>query len=267
VEVRGIELPHNPTGWLREIFPSIQGEGLYCGQAQTFVRFAGCNLACAYCDTPESREPNPSEVRVSGVRESGGRKVLTQNSKLITHNSQQHAIPNPVDIETIADICERLKQRVVSLTGGEPLMQADYLAALMAEIHKRGKQNYLETNGTLYEELSLVVKYADCIAMDIKLPSATGQPAQWNAHTKFLETALGTKVFVKAIVAANTPESEIAQCAELMASLSSRVPLVIQPVCGLEPSGEQLMRFQKIASSRLDDVRVIPQCHKALGLR
>ena len=36
---------------IKEIFTSIQGEGLYIGQKQIFVRFSRCNLSCAYCDT------------------------------------------------------------------------------------------------------------------------------------------------------------------------------------------------------------------------
>src|SRR3989339_608029 len=39
------------TGRINEIFSSIQGEGIYFGHKQVFVRFSGCNLACGYCDT------------------------------------------------------------------------------------------------------------------------------------------------------------------------------------------------------------------------
>ncbi|MBI2447469.1 MAG: 7-carboxy-7-deazaguanine synthase QueE, partial [Candidatus Omnitrophica bacterium] len=40
---------------ISEIFSSIQGEGLYLGKRQIFVRFYGCNMRCAYCDTMPSR--------------------------------------------------------------------------------------------------------------------------------------------------------------------------------------------------------------------
>src|ERR1700760_4825663 len=40
------------TAPLQEIFSSIQGEGVYVGKRQVFVRFAHCHLKCAYCDTP-----------------------------------------------------------------------------------------------------------------------------------------------------------------------------------------------------------------------
>ena len=36
---------------IKEIFPSVQGEGPFVGYKQLFIRFCGCNLACSYCDT------------------------------------------------------------------------------------------------------------------------------------------------------------------------------------------------------------------------
>src|SRR3989339_2270889 len=40
---------------ISEVFSSYQGEGIFVGQPQVFIRFCGCNLRCGYCDTPENQ--------------------------------------------------------------------------------------------------------------------------------------------------------------------------------------------------------------------
>ncbi|MBN1405468.1 MAG: 7-carboxy-7-deazaguanine synthase QueE, partial [Candidatus Omnitrophica bacterium] len=47
----------NNTANVLEIFSSIQGEGIYVGERQIFIRFAGCNLNCVYCDTKNNKKP------------------------------------------------------------------------------------------------------------------------------------------------------------------------------------------------------------------
>ena len=44
-------MPQPPTLKIKEIFASIQGEGLRCGEPTFFIRLAGCNLRCPWCDT------------------------------------------------------------------------------------------------------------------------------------------------------------------------------------------------------------------------
>ena len=56
-----------------EIFSSFQGEGLLIGERQIFVRFAGCNLNCNYCDT------NDSKSEKSGITT----EVSSQKRKLL----------------------------------------------------------------------------------------------------------------------------------------------------------------------------------------
>ena len=237
-------------GWIYEIFASIQGEGLYLGHRHTFVRFAGCNLTCAYCDTPESREPKPDRCRVEKVAQ----------SRRFDH------IPNPLAVDQIASFCRDLSSETVAVTGGEPLLQADFLALLIRTLRHEGFRTYLETNGTLHDALPSLVDCTDVIAMDVKLPSATGESEKWDAHARFLETASRTEVFVKAVVTCDTPEAEIVRCADMIAGVDEQVPLVIQPVSEPAVPGDLLIRLQQAASKRLRDVRVIPQCHKLLGL-
>jgi organic radical activating enzyme len=240
----------NGLGWICEIFASIQGEGIYCGQRQTFVRLAGCNLSCDYCDTANSRDQKPAAASI----------------ELGAGNQEFDELPNPVAVETVVAACMKLESKVIALTGGEPLVQADFLVRLMPDIKRAGLITYLETNGTLPQALDRVIGHTDITAMDIKLPSASGISGLLDAHEQFLKIAARKKVFVKAVVAPVTPDEEIYRCAELIASVDRKIPLVIQPVSGASFSAMSLIHMQEIALNALNDVRVIPQCHKMLDL-
>jgi 7-carboxy-7-deazaguanine synthase len=239
-------------GWVYEIFASIQGEGIYCGQRQTFVRLAGCNLACDYCDTAAARDPNPPTCQI----------------ELVPGSGEVTEIANPMTVEHVAGYCRDFERNVVTITGGEPLVQADFVELLLGELKTAGLLTHLETNGTLFRELAGVVRHIDVVAMDMKLPSAAGSDDCWDEHERFLEIASGTELFVKVVVSAATTEGEIRRCSDLISFVDRYIPLVIQPVTGAQtPSGELLMKLQDVASEKLADARVIPQCHKALGLR
>jgi organic radical activating enzyme len=98
---------------LTELFTSIQGEGPAVGRRATFVRFAGCNLACPFCDTNHQR---------------------------------RHEYSGP---ELLREICVRVgqcKSAYVVLTGGEPLLQVDH-ELLWALLHQ-GLEVGIESNGS-----------------------------------------------------------------------------------------------------------------------
>ncbi len=96
---------------LVEVFYSLQGEGLRTGQATVFVRFAGCNLACEFCDT---------DFRVQAV-----------------YTTEELA----EEITRVGGEC-----RWVCFTGGEPTIHE--LQPLCELLHARGYHLQMETNGT-----------------------------------------------------------------------------------------------------------------------
>ena len=157
------------TGHLTEIFCSIQGEGLYVGQAHAFCRIAGCSLGCSWCDTKGDGEL-PKDFVVYG--------------------REKTVHTNPVDAGTAAGEILRVAREAgridtVSITGGEPLEQPEFVAELARLLAAAGKRVYLETNGIHARALKTVLPFVDTLAMDVKLPSATGAEL-WARHEAFL---------------------------------------------------------------------------------
>lgn len=95
---------------INEIFASLQGEGFWTGTPAVFVRMAGCNRACPFCDTDFSAY------------------TLMTAEEIVTQIS-------PYNIDTVI------------ITGGEPALQLD--DNLVEALHRAGKRVHVETNGTL----------------------------------------------------------------------------------------------------------------------
>jgi len=235
-----------------EIFSSVQGEGLYVGCRQIFIRFFGCNLKCSYCDTDFSGVPAYCRVETEP-----GRGYFTQ-------------VPNPLDSSAITKILNRLvikKHHSISLTGGEPLLNSNMLKELIPTLG--GIKVYLETNGTLPEELSRIIDLVDVIAMDVKLPSTSGLSDLWDKHASFLKIASVKESFVKVVVAEHTLEWEVERAARMIRDIAPSSSLVIQPITigdTIGISSARLCELQWHALKFLDDVRIIPQTHKLMGM-
>ena len=97
-----------------DIFRSIQGETTRAGLPTWFVRLAGCDLACSYCDTAAARDPEAG--RAMTVEE----VVAAVSSPALPH---------------------------VAITGGEPMHQVAEVNALVASLASSGREILIETNG------------------------------------------------------------------------------------------------------------------------
>lgn len=103
---QGLKLP------LMEAFYTIQGEGAFTGQAAYFIRLAGCDVGCVWCDVKESWEESEYSV---------------------------------VSVDDIVKNAARQPSKFVVITGGEPCMHnLDYLCS---ELHARGFKIHIETSG------------------------------------------------------------------------------------------------------------------------
>jgi len=223
-----------------EIFRSIQGEGKYAGVTQVFVRFFECNMHCVWCDTPHSIGDT------------------TRQFKQYTHDEVAE------EIRSLWQGCHS-----ISLTGGEPLMQTDFIKDLLPMLKHSQKAVYLETNGILFEELAEIIDNVDIIAMDMKLPSSTRCQAYWREHEEFLKIAKRKDVFIKTVISNETTEDDLSHCLDLVSRINPGILFVIQPNYFDLSNGimQKCQTFQAICFERLMNVRIIPQMHKMMKVR
>jgi 7-carboxy-7-deazaguanine synthase len=119
---------------IAELFYSIQGEGKLVGVPSVFVRASGCNLRCAWCDTPyASWDPEGDELSVE--------KIVEQ----VAAHPAKHVV----------------------LTGGEPMIMPD-VVPLAAALRSRGYHITVETAATVYKDIAV-----DLASLSPKLANST----------------------------------------------------------------------------------------------
>ena len=227
-----------------EVFSSIQGEGKLIGRRQIFVRFAGCNLDCIYCDTPESK------------KSSNGKEF------------------------SIDELSKRVKDLLtpdfhsISFTGGEPLLQADFIKKFLEQ---NPFKSMLETNGSLPSQIKKIASLIDYASVDIKLPEHFADEDKgdlWEMELNSINILIekGSNSYCKVVVLPNTKVDMVEDIAKhLKQELinPSKVSLVIQPATPLDYWAEHTFKLFKMSekAGKYMDVLIIPQLHKLLKVR
>jgi len=202
-----------------EIFTSIQGESTLAGRLCAFVRLAGCNLRCSWCDTVYSHESS------AGVAVS-------------------------MSVDDIVGRIEKFSVRLVEITGGEPLLQAD-TPALCEALLLRGCEVMIETNGSL--DISVVPKGVRRV-VDVKCPgSGSGgsflvdnlKHLDGNDEVKFVAASISDAVWAKEFCVRH--------------KITEKCTVIFSPVSNSLP-------YDKLADwmveNRLADIRLGLQLHK-----
>ncbi len=245
------------SGNVSEVFVSFQGEGLHAGRRHLFVRFGGCPLRCRWCDTPESLVP-------------------VERCRVLGPDGPAH-LPNPLDVATLSAAVRRLAAcapplHAVAVTGGEPLAQIDFLEDWLGGAPPDAPV-LLETAGIYPARLARALRHVAIVSLDFKCPSNSGERARWEEHEACVAAAVGAgrEVYVKMPVDAATALEEVETGARILGAVDRRVPLFLTPLtepgsARLTAGAADLERFAAAASRFVDDVRVLPQLHKVLGI-
>ena len=225
-----------------EIFSSFQGEGLLIGERQIFVRFAGCNLNCNYCDT------NNSKSSKSGTPMTP-QEVSEEIQKLLTPDC-----------------------KAISFTGGEPSLYPEFID----EVSKNFDLDVmLETNGTLPNNIDSI-KRLDMVSLDIKLPEHFDGEFDENIFLNEIKSLnllikKSINVYCKVVILPSTKIKSFKGVVEKLSesiSNKSNLKIIIQPS---SPLGEwkdinfKLFEFSEVVGQYFE-VSTIPQIHKILDI-
>jgi len=216
-----------------EIYSGIQGEGLTVGMPSTFVRFAGCNLACEYCDTKFARGP--------------GTRMTPQ------------------------EIAEQIDQPAVVFTGGEPLLQTEllYLVRLIRDFLS-WKHITIETNCTIW--WPKLITEVNLWSLSPKLRSSLNpvytvdDPDVRRTMLNYFTQLSSSKQQWKFVISG---AQDLLQLRALLETHEFQLlgPIILQPEGSNQKALTEYLIEQVIHKKmlpRVHDIRIIPQVHVLL---
>jgi len=233
---------------LSEIFTSIEGEGILFGTKTMFVRLAGCPLKCHWCDTPYALP-----------MDSGSNYSIDEVKDLISKSLH----PNTYK---------------VNFTGGEPLVQHEAVIELAKFVRQKGIRTYLESACYDSAKFAKVLPHIDLVKVEFKLKDSKvvdekhyGGLLQSELDCLKLAIGSGKTTYMKIVV---TNSSSLKEFKELVhevfraARPAEIAGFIIQPSYKIdEPTLDVLFGFYDAVYPVYDQVRVVPQLHKVIGVR
>lgn len=201
---------------VQEIFATLQGEGPYVGWPAVFIRLGGCNLACEFCDTQfESFQSKTLEAIVTDA----------------------HMLAAPAHI------------KLVVITGGEPFRQP--IALLCGALVESGFKVQIETNGTLYREISEEVD----IVCSPKVANGSYHPVR----SDLLKRANALKF----LISAHMPEyADVPDVGQQMFG----TPIYVQPMDEYDVAKNKANRALALNLAKQHGYRLSLQMHKILEI-
>ncbi len=206
-----------------EKFVSINGEGPRAGELAVFLRFCGCNLNCGYCDT---RWANTADVKYE----------LASAEELVAY----------VKLTGVKN---------VTLTGGEPLLQAD-IAYLIELLSASGAEVEIETNGSVPLKNIVSLSPRLTVTADYKLPSSGMENHMLTENFSYLTLGDAVKFVVG-------DKYDLLRAEEIINGygLKEKCRVYFSPVFGkIKP--EEIAEFMK--ERKLNSVRLQLQLHKII---
>lgn len=207
-----------------EKFISINGEGRLCGQLSIFIRFAGCNLNCSYCDTSWANDKNVSYELMSS--------------------------------EDIYEYIKSTDVTNVTLTGGEPLLQGGIIELLKLLSKDKELHVEIETNGSVLIDNFSKIQNPPSFTMDYKLPSSNMEDKMDLDNFKYL-THNDTVKFVSGTVKDLEKVKYIVDTYNLV----NKASIYISPVFG-KISMNTIVEFMK--TNKMNGVNLQVQLHKVI---
>ncbi len=211
-----------------EKFISLNGEGKHAGQRAVFLRFAGCNLNCTYCDTAWAID---------------GSEYTTE------------------DIEALVDYVAKANVKRVTLTGGEPMLREGIFDLIVRLIETNTKVE-VETNGavdlTTYFEMAEELHFTDELefTIDYKCPSSGMEEHMFLQNFERLREWDTVKFVVGSVEDLERAEEIIREF-----NLEERCTVFFSPVFGnIEPV--QIANF--ILEKKFNSVKLQLQQHKII---